>query len=104
MATAAAVRTFPFRVYSFPTDVKLRPLAFDQSVIKLATPAEIAEVETGLNIRFVRTFDPTAARFVNRFDMLYGFGNLYPRGDVGQVKTFDYVDDIDPATIQAFIS
>lgn len=33
--------------------------------------------ETGLSIRFTRTWDADKSRMINRFDMLLGFGSLY---------------------------
>lgn len=56
VAAAAAVREWPFRVFSFP------------SVIEPATQISA--------IRFVKCFDIFEARMVNRFDVLYGFGKL----------------------------
>lgn len=56
VAAAAAVRSWPFRVFSFPTAVE---------------PAtEITAV------RFVKCFDPFQKRMINRFDVLYGWQGL----------------------------
>ncbi len=33
---------------------------------------------TGVSIRYVKMFDPIQSRMVSRFDVLMGFGNLYP--------------------------
>ena len=76
LAAAAAVRTWPYRVYSFPTEIK----------------------EFGLSVRFVRGFDAEVSMLpeVTRFDVLYGFGGLYPgkRFDriIGAASGFDYID------------
>jgi hypothetical protein len=34
--------------------------------------------ESGISVAFVRMFDPIQRKMVNRFDVLLGFGNLYP--------------------------
>lgn len=34
--------------------------------------------ETGISIAFLRMFDPIQRKMINRFDVLLGFGNLYP--------------------------
>jgi hypothetical protein len=34
--------------------------------------------ETGIAVRFLRQFDGRASKMINRFDVLLGFGNLYP--------------------------
>jgi len=52
--------------------------------VKLEIPkaVEIAsqtrDPETGIAIRFIRAFDPVQSRMINRWDVLYGFGGLYP--------------------------
>ena len=33
---------------------------------------------TGISVRFVRMFEPIQSKMVNRFDVLMGFGSLYP--------------------------
>jgi hypothetical protein len=33
--------------------------------------------ETGLQVSFIRSFDPIERRWINRFDVLFGFGKLY---------------------------
>jgi len=46
--------------------------------------AEHAEdPETGASIAFVRAWDQYNRKMTNRFDICYGFGNLYP--DAGAV-------------------
>lgn len=58
--------------------------AFALVGVKLEVPkaVELAsqsrDPETGLAVRFVRMFDPQQSKMVNRFDVLMGFGNLYP--------------------------
>jgi hypothetical protein len=58
--------------------------AFALVGVKLELPksAELAsqtrDPQTGLSVRFVRMFDPQLSRMINRFDVLLGFGNLYP--------------------------
>jgi hypothetical protein len=56
VAATAAVRTWPFRVFSFPT--------------------EIVKPELLTNIRLIRGFDPAQMKMVSRWDVLYGFANL----------------------------
>lgn len=52
IAAAAAVRSFPFRVFSFPSEiVTTKPVA----------------------VRFIRIFDPIKNRMINRWDTLIGF-------------------------------
>jgi hypothetical protein len=34
--------------------------------------------ETGIAIRFIRAFDPVQSRMINRWDVVYGFGAMYP--------------------------
>lgn len=46
------------------------------------TAAEISsqmrDPQTGISVRFVRMFDPRTSQMLNRFDVLLGFGDLYP--------------------------
>jgi P22 coat protein - gene protein 5 len=62
----------------------LHPDAFALVGVKLEIPkaVEIAsqtrDPETGIAIRFIRAFDPVQSRMINRWDVLYGFGGLYP--------------------------
>lgn len=57
--------------------------AFALCGVKLMMPenAEIAiqqqDPETGISIAFIRDFDTILRRRINRFDMLFGFGELY---------------------------
>lgn len=55
VAASAAVRTWPFRVFSFPAEI-----------VPATLPA------TGL--RFIQAFDPHQGRMISRLDALYGFG------------------------------
>lgn len=58
--------------------------AFALVGVKLETPkavemaSQTRDPETGIAIRFVRMFDPQQSKMINRFDVLLGFGNLYP--------------------------
>jgi hypothetical protein len=45
---------------------------------KAELSSRMRDPETGISIRFVRMFDPKESKMVNRFDVLMGFGNLYP--------------------------
>ena len=62
----------------------LSDYAFAKAFGRLEIPkaverAEIAEdPETGASIAFVRAWDQRERKMTNRFDMCYGFGNLYP--------------------------
>lgn len=40
--------------------------------------ASETDPDTGLNLSFIRAFDPIRRVHVNRFDTLFGFGKLYP--------------------------
>jgi hypothetical protein len=40
--------------------------------------SQARDPKTGISIRFVRAWNPTESRMINRFDVLMGFGNLYP--------------------------
>lgn len=40
--------------------------------------SQARDPKTGISIRFVRAWDPVQSRMINRFDVLLGFGNLYP--------------------------
>jgi hypothetical protein len=58
--------------------------AFALVGVKLETPkaVEIAsqtrDPVTGLSVRFIRQFDASTSKMINRFDVLCGFGDLYP--------------------------
>lgn len=61
----------------------LHPDAFAMVGVKLESPkateitSQTRDPETGIAIRYVRMFDPVQSRMINRWDVLYGFGNLY---------------------------
>lgn len=58
--------------------------AFALVGVKLEMPqaveikSQARDPKTGISIRFVRAWDPVESRMINRFDVLLGFGNLYP--------------------------
>lgn len=58
--------------------------AFALVGVKLEMPkaVEVAsqtrDPETGLSVRFIRQFDGRTSQMINRFDVLCGFGSLYP--------------------------
>lgn len=58
--------------------------AFAMVGVKLAMPkavelaSQTRDPKTGISVRFIRAFDPIQSRMVNRFDVLMGFGSLYP--------------------------
>lgn len=58
--------------------------AFALVAAKLETPKAVEmasqqrDPKTGISVRFVRMFDPQQSKMVNRFDVLLGFGALYP--------------------------
>ena len=57
--------------------------AFALVGVKLETPkavelaSQTRDPDSGLSVRFVRMFDPQASKMVNRFDVAFGFGDLY---------------------------
>ncbi len=60
--------------------------AFALVGVKLANPEKGVEIasqardpKTGISVAFIRAFDYTERRWVNRFDALLGFGNFYNR-------------------------
>jgi hypothetical protein len=61
----------------------LSKYAFALVGAKLSTPrrvelcTQMQDPTTGLAIRFIRDFDPVRSVYINRFDMLFGFGTLY---------------------------
>jgi P22 coat protein - gene protein 5 len=65
-------------------NLAIHPDAFALVNVKLESPEAVEVIsqkrdpETGIAIRFIRAFDPTQSRMINRWDMVYGFGNLYP--------------------------
>lgn len=64
VAAATAAREWPFRVFSFPQEIKIAPILY------APTPYP------PIRIRFIRNFDPAQAKMVNRWDVLYGFMKL----------------------------
>lgn len=40
--------------------------------------SEKRDPETGISVRITRTWDPIQSRIINRVDVLFGFGELYP--------------------------
>jgi len=58
--------------------------AFALVGVKLEMPeaveikSQARDPKTGISVRFVRAWNPTESRMINRFDVLMGFGNLYP--------------------------
>lgn len=62
----------------------LHPDAFALVGVKLEVPKAVEmasqqrDPKTGIAVRFVRMFDPQQSKMVNRFDVLMGFGELYP--------------------------
>lgn len=60
--------------------------AFALVGVKLAAPEtgggivskQAIDPQTGLNVRFVRAWDNIQSRWTNRYDVAFGFGNLYP--------------------------
>lgn len=58
--------------------------AFALVGVKLVEPRAVEmastqrDPETGVSISYVKAFDPIQRKMVNRFDVLMGFGNLYP--------------------------
>jgi hypothetical protein len=62
----------------------LHPDAYALVSVKLESPEAVEVIsqkrdpKTGIAIRFVRAFDPVQSRMINRWDMVYGFGAMYP--------------------------
>ncbi len=67
----------------------LSKYAFAKAFAKLENPTAVekseraTDPETGASISFVRAWDQFNRKMTNRYDMCYGFGNLYP--DAGAV-------------------
>jgi hypothetical protein len=80
VAATAAVRTWPFRVFSFPTKPILR----------------------ATSVRFIRQFDPMQQKMISRFDVLYGFGQLHAPSAIGAVKIINASDSLDQETLDSF--
>ena len=86
VAVAAAVRTWPYRVFSFPTEI-----------IPATLPAT--------SIRFIKAYDVMQDKMISRFDVLYGWGHelLLPRGvDTASSITAKGNEPLSLETIQAF--
>jgi P22 coat protein - gene protein 5 len=87
-ANGAAITLFPGTVApagkTGSNNLMINRDAFALVGVKLETPKAVEmasqqrDPETGIAIRFVRMFDPIQSKMVNRFDVLLGFGNLYP--------------------------
>lgn len=62
----------------------IHPEAFALVGVKLEMPkavelaSQTQDPETGLAVRFVRAWDQNLSKMTNRFDVLFGFGELYP--------------------------
>lgn len=58
--------------------------AFALVGVKIYTPKAVElssqkrDPETGISVRFVKAWDPIQSKLVHRFDVVLGFGNLYP--------------------------
>lgn len=81
-AATAAVRTFPFRVFSFPKEIILAP--------------------NPVSVRFVRCYDLVRARMVNRFDVLYGFGQLACPLAIDQAEVINIESGISDIAMEEF--
>ena len=87
-ANAAALTFFPGTTtpsgLTGTVSLALTPFAFAKAFGRLEIPssaekAERAEdPETGATMAFVRAWDQFNRKMTNRFDICYGFGNLYP--------------------------
>jgi hypothetical protein len=66
------------------SNLALNKNAFALVGVKMENPkavemaSQTRDPDTGLSVAFVRMFDPIQRKMVNRFDVLCGFGNLYP--------------------------
>jgi hypothetical protein len=62
----------------------IHPDAYALVSVKLESPEAVEVIsqkrdpKTGIAIRFVRAFDPVQSRMINRWDMVFGFGAMYP--------------------------
>jgi hypothetical protein len=71
--------------------VWIHPEAFALVGVKLESPTsteickQSRDPKTGIPIRFVRAWDPVQSKFINRWDTVIGFGNLYPDNCAGRV-------------------
>jgi hypothetical protein len=79
IATAAAIRTWPFRVYSFPSDVHASASdLFEKGILGRAVGFEFEDeclIGSTLTIRLPQRFVIEEA---TRFDLIYGFSALQP--------------------------
>jgi hypothetical protein len=84
----AAVTLFPGTAApqgkSGSQNLLIHPDAYALVSVKLESPEAVEVIsqkrdpKTGIGIRFVRAFDPTQSRMINRWDLVYGFGAMYP--------------------------
>ena len=62
----------------------IHPDAYALVSVKLESPEAVEVIsqkrdpKTGIAIRFVRAFDSVQSRMINRWDMVFGFGAMYP--------------------------
>ncbi len=62
----------------------IHPDAFAMVSVKLESPEAVEIIsqkrdpKTGIALRYIRAFDPVESRMINRWDMVYGFGAMYP--------------------------
>lgn len=62
----------------------IHPQAFALVGVKLYTPKAVEmasqqrDPNSGISFRFVKAWDPIQSKLVHRFDVVLGFGNLYP--------------------------
>ncbi|MGH9452345.1 MAG: P22 phage major capsid protein family protein [Terriglobia bacterium] len=65
-------------------NLAIHPDAFAMVSVKLESPEAVEVIsqkrdpKTGIAVRFIRAFDPAQSRMINRWDMVYGFGAMYP--------------------------
>lgn len=62
-----AISPYAFALVGVPLE---RPKAVEMS-------SQERDPDTGITVRFVRAWDPQESKMTNRFDCIYGFGNLY---------------------------
>lgn len=61
------------------TDQAFALVGVDLEIPKAAeVSSRTRDPETGISVAFVRMFDPQQRKMINRFDVLLGFGDLYP--------------------------
>jgi hypothetical protein len=86
--SGAALTLFPGTVspngVSGAQNLALHPDAFALVNVKLESPEAVEVIsqardpKTGIAIRFVRVWDGRTSEMINRWDMVYGFGAMYP--------------------------